>query len=542
MSGQGHTDGRVVLEPEDTEGLVRQVGVQPAASAPVSMRRVCTSQRLILLGMASVLAAAVVITRHAARTAAGPAMASSIDMVSRVEHGEESHAAAAPGAAGKPRAMMSILNATDMSTLTKMADAAAKHVRKKRAGGDSSLAQKRCEAPPPSIIKTEPVQPEKAFCCFSGGGAKGTPDFCKNCFSGARAAPGSFCDQSMANCMAGGGDATWCGTTQPPKPAAPPEERLAVLPPTEACSTVEENCKDTKCCKVSGKTCYTKNKFFAGCLDTGKCVKGSTPGWDCDPVTSDTSTRREPRGYISLYCWSVMATSGYEPSLVRTQLVKGAGIFGCDEWAVLSAKPMWLKKGSDAANSTALPDGSAGAGSKLGGGSDATTSWVNANTFLAAWDTVGKLENYAKHDWVVKVDPDAVFLPSRLRDQLKEFGSVGKLFFSNCKGVRHGLYGSIEVLSKGAVATYIEGMQRCSTKLPYKKWGEDRFTEGCMEMLEIGHVDNFCLASDGCCGKILDHGVCKHASPCVTGEVAFHPFKNVVLWFKCLEEAQGHGA
>ncbi|CAK0910103.1 unnamed protein product, partial [Prorocentrum cordatum] len=52
--------------------------------------------------------------------------------------------------------------------------------------------------------------------------------------------------------------------------------------------------------------------------------------------TVTTSTTTTSWGFPSVFCWSVVTPWGYEPPLVATQYERGAGIFNCDGYAVLS--------------------------------------------------------------------------------------------------------------------------------------------------------------------------------------------------------------
>merc|ERR1712039_439852 len=105
-------------------------------------------------------------------------------------------------------------------------------------------------------------------------------------------------------------------------------------------------------------------------------------------------------------------------------------------------------------------------------------------------------------------------------------GGVDTIYLTNCKGVRHALYGSLEVLSKGAVRKFVGGFKYCTRKLQYGGWGEDLFLQMCLDLNGIHHADDFSLVSDGCCfNGVSKDGACKHDKPCTSGEIAFHPFK-----------------
>merc|ERR1712087_64713 len=82
-----------------------------------------------------------------------------------------------------------------------------------------------------------------------------------------------------------------------------------------------------------------------------------------------------------------------------------------------------------------------------------TGSWINSNIFIAAWKAIKDEGVWASKDWTVKVDADAVFLPTRLRDYLgKVEVTENGIYLENCKYVSYGFFGSLEVLSHGAAS------------------------------------------------------------------------------------------
>lgn len=65
---------------------------------------------------------------------------------------------------------------------------------------------------------------------------------------------------------------------------------------------------------------------------------------------------------------------------------------------------------------------------------ETSNRWLVNLLFMHAWDVVIQDGRFRSHDWVVKVDMDAVFLPVRLREHLRgnttEKGE--RVFFTNC--------------------------------------------------------------------------------------------------------------
>jgi hypothetical protein len=163
-------------------------------------------------------------------------------------------------------------------------------------------------------------------------------------------------------------------------------------------------------------------------------------------------------------------------------------------------------------------------------------SWHNSELFVAVWELVLGEEHEGKalrSDWLVKADPDAVFLPSRLKAHLKPHLQKGpRIFLSNCN-VPEGtskLYGAVEVFSRGALQTYRASSELCRMRSDWKDLGEDLYMQDCMKLLNVTKAEDFQLVGDGRC----------HAAPCTDeSRVAFHPFKDVDSYSSCLGLALG---
>merc|ERR1712141_447772 len=97
-----------------------------------------------------------------------------------------------------------------------------------------------------------------------------------------------------------------------------------------------------------------------------------------------------------------------------------------------------------------------------------TGTWINSNIFIAAWKAIKEEGAWSSKDWTVKVDADAVFLPIRLREYLGkvEVTDAG-IYLENCKYVSFGIFGSLEVLSHNAAATFMTNLDDCKTSLNY---------------------------------------------------------------------------
>ena len=159
---------------------------------------------------------------------------------------------------------------------------------------------------------------------------------------------------------------------------------------------------------------------------------------------------------------------------------------------------------------------------------------LNTEIFFKVWDRVFQDKRYLFHEYVVKVDPDTVFLVDRLRVALAFHDDEEEgVYFNNCK---FGLHGPIEVFSQKAVDVWQGGRQRCVHH--FEKlcsglclWGEDMFIDQCLQkVLKVKRVNDWNLISEAHCDS-PDWPECRN------GQVTFHPFKDLVSYQKCLENA-----
>lgn len=129
-----------------------------------------------------------------------------------------------------------------------------------------------------------------------------------------------------------------------------------------------------------------------------------------------TEISRSKSKSISLFCFCVMRSTGEEPKLIKRQFLNGVGIFGCDSQNIYSDRKVLIGSPSLPQYTTTQID--INLHGATGGVGTRTASWLNTETFIRAWETVINENQFSNHDWVVKVDPDAVFFPDRLREHL----------------------------------------------------------------------------------------------------------------------------
>jgi len=240
--------------------------------------------------------------------------------------------------------------------------------------------------------------------------------------------------------------------------------------------------------------------------------------------TSTTSTTVKLEGM--LFCFAVMMATGYEGPLMKAQLKKGVGIFACEKYSVLSSEEMELSPGPPA---KVVTEDIGDLHCNFGGPYNLA---LNSEIFARAWKRVFRDGHYKLAAWTVKADPDAVFLPSRLRHLLRGADETASVYLNNCD---QGLHGPIEVIALGGMRVFDRNISDCIDSLKHEwTWaGEDVFLRHCLGFVGVNRVDEFKLLSE-------DH--CFNENPaqngCYSGKVAFHPFKNNKGYFKCLSQAE----
>merc|ERR1712003_579100 len=97
-------------------------------------------------------------------------------------------------------------------------------------------------------------------------------------------------------------------------------------------------------------------------------------------------------------------------------------------------------------------------------------------------------------DWIVKVDVDAVFLPSRLRTYLEKMEVTDNgIYLENCKYVNYGFFGSLAVMSH-------------EKDTGNQAWGEDLFQQRCMDLHGVDKVGAYDINTDASCAAWRPEG------------------------------------
>jgi len=235
--------------------------------------------------------------------------------------------------------------------------------------------------------------------------------------------------------------------------------------------------------------------------------------------------------------------------LLRTQLFLGASIFGCESYRVFSDISTWLSPGKVETIKVDDVEGNFHFAKRKFNG-----HWINSNMFIQVWKKVKEENMWSSKDWTVKVDADSVFLPMRLREYLSktEVTSNG-IYLENCKNESFGFYGSLEVFSHRAMATYLANIDNCKATLNYmgreklhsnEPWGEDLFAQRCMDLHGVDRVDALNITTDALCEGCVPKAFKKQKKgswkpDCATTYTpVIHPMMKSKDYFDCLKATQ----
>lgn len=240
-------------------------------------------------------------------------------------------------------------------------------------------------------------------------------------------------------------------------------------------------------------------------------------------TTITTTTTR----YMSLYCFMVVMSHGEELLVVRNQFLRHVGVFACNDFNVFSDKNIILgiDENNKQVNTTAFID-------TLEAPAGKREHILNTVIFLTAWRKVYDMGFFRKFSWVVKLDPDAVFVPDLLRWRLRNNIPYDdpRVYFLNCH-ISFQFFGAIEVLSSPAVEALVEGTALCQQNLVWNDWGEDLFVRRCLDMLGVQPKTDYKMLRDGYCEANMTH--------CNRQFASFHPYKAWPQWRHCYGQVTG---
>merc|ERR1711994_153532 len=305
------------------------------------------------------------------------------------------------------------------------------------------------------------------------------------------------------------------------------EERIDIIPSFPACSSSKENCASTGCCQISGHKCFSKSRGVAQCNQT--CTPGKQ-GFTCDVVGQPSVPVERELGQ-SLYCFSVYVKEtgsskvNTEPQLLALQSKLWASIFACEQWDVFSDVAVPI--GQSGYVTVQVHDTHGEFHQVKRKSADGDGSWVNWGIFYQVWLKIREVGKWETTDYTVKEDPDAVFVPGRLRNYLasKKGDSPHGVYYENCNAEFAPCANDV-----------------CDWK--YGAWGEDVFIQRCMDHHYVDKVEAFDVITDGACEADRPEGEKKkkkwHAEDCSQlTTVAAHRFKKTKEYLKCLGEMTG---
>jgi len=193
----------------------------------------------------------------------------------------------------------------------------------------------------------------------------------------------------------------------------------------------------------------------------------------------------------------------FEAENLALQYKRKIGIFNCEQWQVYSDVEAELAPGVPYVKVDDIDGDFHFAKRKE------TGTWINTGMHAAAWKKIAEAGMYKSADWVMKLDADAVFVPSRLVPILAtQMVPATGVYLENCKYVNYGYFGNLEIFSLVAFDTLAANVDACKATLPWKvgveggkygPMGEDLFAQQCLDSLGVRRAEAFQISTDGAC-------------------------------------------
>lgn len=159
-------------------------------------------------------------------------------------------------------------------------------------------------------------------------------------------------------------------------------------------------------------------------------------------------------------------------------------------------------------------------------------SVANTDIFIQIWDQIKANGKFWHYDWTVKVDPDAVFFPERLKMHLGKLKPPkdAAVYIKNCD-FKFGFMGSLEIFSMKAMERFHDKGEQCKAKIGHEG-GEDFYMMTCMDALGVNTMKDSTVLNDKYTSTA--HLVLDDTSPCNDGWTAsFHPYRTTAVWMAC---------
>lgn len=266
-----------------------------------------------------------------------------------------------------------------------------------------------------------------------------------------------------------------------------------------------EDCTNVRKCNNPLNRCVQKDRVSAYCTQwkvpshwIGKVIGGEQGEYSVAPASSGQKVAG-----TSLFCLMAVLWGSSEDGLHHEAQWRKASIYACDFQQVCSSEHSpWVSQGS-------------------------WNSFANTDGFVKVWKQVFDAGLWKKADWTVKVDPDTVFLPQRLRSHLWGLRPpADKPIYLKNSGVSFGFLGAIEIMSKVAMSNFAISYLDCRRTMPGTS-GEDGWIKGCLDAIGVGS-----MTDESILRTPHDTGGCGDGS-----RVAFHPHKSAGDWGGCWSTA-----
>jgi len=305
------------------------------------------------------------------------------------------------------------------------------------------------------------------------------------------------------------------------------------------CAWAGQDCSESGMCCNTGFQCRVRDEHFTGCVQTFKMdVVGTKTGTKLKKIQLDlpegwpdgdeywvggsqmeyampmAPDGEEPLG-TSLYCVMAYLPDSYEERLMEMAKANWISVFGCDGYDVYKT---WSSDNV--------------------GWASGEVTLQNTQVFINVWEEIKKAGNLWQYDWTVKVDPDCLMIPQRLKWHLealkvprKQPVYVKNNVLNRSQG-NNGFLGAVEVFSREALERYYDWWPDCQDSLGWGS-GEDGFMKACMDAIGVGYVtDGFMFTPND------DPALCREGK-----YAAYHPLKDQKAYQCCTDIVNGidHG-
>lgn len=229
----------------------------------------------------------------------------------------------------------------------------------------------------------------------------------------------------------------------------------------------------------------------------------------------------------SSLCWSIVKPGSYEVDILNFTYHNGVGLFGCDEFQLVSNHSL-LQDLERYNLSNLVPSMSV-----IDGSLECTVveRWVTCvDLFRKAWAAISRAEKFRNHDWIIKLDPDAVVRGDNLRQFLGATANAASTpaFISNWPKALGHLQGPLEIISRPAAELVIQ--DDCHNS---ETW-EDRWLERCLKQLSVTEIDG--LGLGGFNTPLVNHPSTFFDIPseCSLQFIVIHPVKSLGKYEECV--------